>query len=623
VSEYRGLIEPVARELLGDPNPRHSRGREWRYGTNGSLSVDLDKDVWTDHEGGGGGGVLSLIARATGGSVGEARQWLVERGLVTNSERSEVCYDYVSEHGEILYQVVRMPGHEFRQRRPNGAGGWVWNTRGLTRVLYRLPQLLTSEGTVYLVEGEKDADTLASIGLTATTSGAANSWRADFARVLAGRDVIILPDNDDEGRKYASSAAKSLAGIARSVRTVELPGLPRKGDVSDWLADGGTRERLLELCASASTSDTAEPPALRPVSLANVMQASKDDWPCVVSFYFPRRVTTLLGGHGGVGKSMLALILAAHVAAGRPWGGLEVDHGRAVYLSFEDEADVVLQRLRRIIEHYELSPDAVQAHLRVFDGSDAETELAVDVDGDLVFTPMMGVVTETAHGAALLIIDNASDTYGGNENERRQVRGFIRRLAKDAKANDGAVVLLAHVDKQAAKGSGRGNNYSGSTQWHNSVRSRLALVESDEAGIELLHEKANYGPKHEPVALQRVEGGVMEPIPAAVAAANRSATRAMLADADADAVLDVMVALFTTGATIPTAETGQRTTWHVLNEAPELPEHLRGRAGKDRVKAAVMANERAGRIRRETYRTVDHKDRQRWALAGNRASQAA
>lgn len=363
------------------------------------------------------------------------------------------------------------------------------------------------------------------------------------------------------------------------------------------------------------------PAELRLVPLTEVMTKEPKEWPHVVRPYFPRRVATLLAGHGGVGKSMLALTIAAHVAPGRPWGPFEVEQGKAVFLSFEDEGDVVESRLRRIIDLYGLPPALVIENLTILDGSDAEAEMAVENGGALEFTPMLGEVERAIAGADFVVIDNASDTFGGNENERRQVKRFVRRLSGIARANGAAIVLLAHVDKQAAKQGGKGNNFSGSTAWHNSVRSRLALVEADGI-IELLHEKANFGPRHEPLTLGRGDAGVLEPVSRAVAEESRTATAALVADADAKTVLEVIQALIANRIDIPTAETGQRTTYHVLTLAPEMPGQFRSAQGKARIKAAVMALERSGRICREAYKR-DRKDRERWTLAHLGAQEAA
>lgn len=379
-----------------------------------------------------------------------------------------------------------------------------------------------------------------------------------------------------------------------------------RGTIRGGIAAGMAQPRLDGMPAPQEAS-------LQLVSLAGLMDEAEEPWPHVLACYFPRRVVTLLGGHGGVGKSMLALVLAAHVAAGRPWGPLAVERGRVVFLSFEDEAKVLRQRLRRIIEVYGLPAGDVFANLALFDGSAAETELALEQsNGGLEFTPMLGLVSDAVRGAALAIIDNASDTYGANENERRQVRAFIRRLAREAKSNDSAVVLLAHIDKQAAKGGGKGNNYSGSTQWHNSVRSRLALVESEEEGTQCLHEKANYGPRHDPVTLQRGAGGVLAPIPAAVVAAERTAAQALLAQADADVVLELMRA----AGDVPTATTGPRTSWSVLSLLPEAPAWLRTKPGKRRLEAALLVLERGGHIAQVERKTASRHTVMRWSVGG-------
>ncbi len=151
--------------------------------------------------------------------------------------RIVATYPYCDESGALLYEVVRVEPKTFHQRRPDGAGGWLWNLGDVRRVLYRLPGLLAEpRRAVFVVEGERDTDTLIGMGLLATTNaGGALKWRPEYAEPLAGRPIIILPDNDGPGRRHALMVAQSLHGVAASVRVVELPGLPPKGDVSDWL----------------------------------------------------------------------------------------------------------------------------------------------------------------------------------------------------------------------------------------------------------------------------------------------------------------------------------------------------------------------------------------------------
>ena len=159
-------------------------------------------------------------------------------------------YDYQDADGTLIMQVARMPNKQFRQRKPDGHGGWNWSVKGCKVVPYRLPDIHQADPskTVYVVEGEKDADRLASLGLLATcNSGGAGKWKSDHASFLAGRNVVILPDNDAAGLSHADKVMDSLEGVAESVRIVQLPGLPAKGDVSDWLDSGGTVASLQEL----------------------------------------------------------------------------------------------------------------------------------------------------------------------------------------------------------------------------------------------------------------------------------------------------------------------------------------------------------------------------------------
>ena len=165
----------------------------------------------------------------------------------------EKTYDYVDESGNLLYQVVRKPGKRFFQRRPDGKDGWIWNLNGVTRVLYRYPELLAKPSErVFIVEGEGDVETLMAVGLLATTnSGGAGKWQDSYSDTLKDRDVVILPDNDLPGGNHGKAVAISLQGKAKAIRIVNLPSLKDKGDVTDWLTGGHTKEELLALCEAA------------------------------------------------------------------------------------------------------------------------------------------------------------------------------------------------------------------------------------------------------------------------------------------------------------------------------------------------------------------------------------
>jgi predicted P-loop ATPase len=273
MTELAHYIEPVARRLLGDPNPRMSSQVQLRFGNNGSVAVEIsgeNRGTWYDHEVDQGGGVLKLIELKGRVPRGSEIDWLKrEIGVEMPDDQPEqaarhnrvvATYDYCDADGVLAYQVVRMEPKTFRQRRPNGSGGWEWSVKGTQPLPYRLPDVLAAcfMDNVFIVEGEKDAEALAQYRQIATcNSGGAGKWQSSFAPYFKDRSVVILPDNDAAGREHAEAVAQSLHGVAERIVILPLPGLPEKGDVSDWLATGGTIPQLLELVTRAKTYEPA------------------------------------------------------------------------------------------------------------------------------------------------------------------------------------------------------------------------------------------------------------------------------------------------------------------------------------------------------------------------------
>jgi DNA-binding transcriptional ArsR family regulator len=206
-----------------------------------------------------------------------------EKGAGGFKKEFAATYNYTDEDGAILFQVCRRQtreGKEFPQRRPDGKGGWLWGTKGVRKVLFHLPEVIAAidEGrTVFVVEGEKDVESLARIGFVATCNpggaseeGKRPKWRSDFSKMLRMADVVVIPDNDAPGYAHASAIVDATTGIAKRIRVLKLADhwpageCPKGGDVSDWLAAGGTREKLDELLASASEFAVAQATAETP-----------------------------------------------------------------------------------------------------------------------------------------------------------------------------------------------------------------------------------------------------------------------------------------------------------------------------------------------------------------------
>jgi hypothetical protein len=276
--DFRALMEPVARKLLGEPNHALSKDGELRFGSRGSLSVNLTNGTWYDHEAGKGGGVLDLIIyKKAGYNREDADEWLRGQRFTNGHDASpargkakkgriDATYPYVDENGELLFEVVRFEPKDFRQRRPDGHDGWIWNLKGTRRVLYRLPELIEAVASGHVVaycEGEKDADNVRALGIPATTNpGGVKKWRPEYAEHLRGADLVFLPHNDDAGREHMGGIAAALADVASRLRTLDIakhwPDCPLKGDISNWIESGGTAEQFWELVKLAPESTAPE-----------------------------------------------------------------------------------------------------------------------------------------------------------------------------------------------------------------------------------------------------------------------------------------------------------------------------------------------------------------------------
>ena len=452
--------------------------------------------------------------------------------------RIVAAYDYTDADGALLYQVLRLEPKSFRQRRPDGNGGFIWSLGDMCRVPYRWPELQKyPEATIFVCEGEKDADRVASLGHCATCV-AAGKWTEGCVTTLAGRDVIILRDNDDAGRKKAIEAALALHGTAKSIRVVQLPDLPDKGDVSDWLdADPRRAEKLADVCFEApvwtpSDDATSPPPdpkqpepaadTIAPIPFIHIAawhNAPVPERQWVVRDRVPLAAVTLMSGEGGVGKTILALHLAVATALGCDWLHALPEPGRVLVVCCEDDGDELHRRLDRIIEHCNASFEELGKSMHLLSLAGKEAVLAAPNKSGLIApTEMCKRLDKTVCDLQprLIVIDNSADVFAGNENDRAQVRQFVTLLRGMAIRANAGLLLTSHP---SLTGISSGTGLSGSTAWNASVRSRLyfkrAVTEKDEEpdpDLRVLQVmKANYGPVGETVTV-RWKGGLFLPV---------------------------------------------------------------------------------------------------------------
>jgi hypothetical protein len=207
--------------------------------------------------------------------------------------------------------------------------------------------------------------------------------------------------------------------------------------------------------------------------------------------------------------------------------------------------------------------------------------------------------------ADVIIIDNASDTFDANENERARVREFVRQLIQLGAAQHTAILLLAHIDKQTAK-AGSSEGHSGSTAWHNSARSRLFLTNKEE-NLVLEHQKSNLGRCAGPICLRWIEGGILEH----VAAPSEQETK--------NRVLGLIQEYYERGDFISPAHNSTNNAYRTLRDDPRFPRTL----DRGKLTTVLRETESNGQLKRETYKTDGRKDRTRYKVAPTAPSNLA
>lgn len=370
------------------------------------------------------------------------------RRVATGPTRTQevASYVYTDADDSPLFRAVRFDvldptgqrtGKTFRAERHIGANEFAPGLNGTRRVLYRLPDVIEAvalDRTVYIVEGEKDADRLHGLGLAATTSqgGAAARWEDHYSATLRGADVVILPDNDEPGRTHARKVSLALHGIAKSVRIVSLPGLPEKGDVSDWLDSGRTRDDLAELLAASPAPEVAPaaPSRFRLYSDTELV-ALPDPVPLVEGIASVNSLVAIIGRYSTY-KSFVLVDLALSIGTGADWHGRRVKQGPVVYVY----AEGVWGIKKRV--------NAWKAAAGYTGGT------------DVFFLPTSVMLTDPAQVAELLesiatlpvkpvavMIDTVARNMAGSENDQEVMGAFIHGC-DTIRETTGAGVFLAH-----------------------------------------------------------------------------------------------------------------------------------------------------------------------------------
>jgi len=491
VSQLVALIEPVARILLGEPNRALSSKLELRYGSRGSLSVDLKKATWFDHEIGEGGGLLDLITRQTGLLEDARFEWLEQNtnykpeprsnggnsgnGAAQPSAKPKLgpiveTFDYADEGANFLFQVTKHNPKDYRQRRHATAsdkpedihdGCYVWGVKGVRHdVPYRLPELIEAVAIghlILIVEGEKDANNSWRIGIPATcNAGGAGKWRKELNAHLKGADVVIIPDNDLPGHQHARKVAEQLRGVAGRIRILDLkladwPDMPLKADLSDWLEHGGTAERLYELIEQLpdwSPQDAPTTPSGPVIRSRSQFIAGFIPPHYLADGIVQHRFIYSMTGKTGDAKTAVALLIATLVASSEQNAYLanhRVDKGRVIYFVGENPDDVRMRVIGMDYERTKLGEDPTRDNLWFIPGIFEIDDMIKVIEADV----------KTNGEVSLIVVDTSAAYFLGNEElSNTQMGGYARKLRKLTSLPGGPCVLvLCHPIKHATEQS--------------------------------------------------------------------------------------------------------------------------------------------------------------------------
>ncbi len=383
---------------------------------------------------------------------------------------------------------------------------------------------------------------------------------------------------------------------------------------SPGIDDAQLAQLVGDLSAHLEAGARTAAPSFRALPLADLSRLRIEAPSYLWQGYVPRGHVTVVSGHGGVGKSLLALMLGVMVASGRPLFNVPTTRARVAFFSGEDPAELLLHRLLWVCGALGVDPEELDGWLHMIDATEGDPALfrEVQAGGQRIGTPTATYADLSRyverHAVELLMIDNMSDTFDAPEIERAKVRAFMRSLPTLRRERRLSVVLLAHVDKGTARGDRNGSEaYSGSTAVHNSARSRLYLSRDKEGALRLEHQKCNVGPLLPPLLLHWPEDGVPELEPqvgghlAALARSN-----------ELRALLRLIHEFSERGEWISTAITSAASASRLLAGEPAYPKNRR----PAEIQALLRDAERDGLIERIEYRNADRKARERWGLTG-------
>jgi 5S rRNA maturation endonuclease (ribonuclease M5) len=418
-----------------------------------SLSVSTEKGAWKCHAGCGAGGVIDfemMWSKCDKDTALTRIAEIVGESRLNFGKQPEAIYPYTDAFGKLLFQVVRYPGKRFSQRKPDDNGGWIHETRGMKMVLYNLPDVCESKN-VAICEGEKDCDNMKAAIETAkiphlavtTSPRGAGKWLDEFSVFMAGKQVMILPDNDEAGRKHAEQVAQSCYRYAQGVKIVECPNVPDKGDVSDYLKTGS----IADLLAVAKKTGWWRLPTSETTLFMTDTQFSANasdhiDW--IIEGVIERGANGMIISRPKSGKSFTVLDLALALASGQKWLDFFVPkRTRTALVSREDHFGLTQWRRRKVAAARNLTSADLDNWL-YFNAKGLKPKIMLDYPDDVKLL----IEDLKRYGTEFLILDVMRVLHGAEENDNTEMQKIIDVLNYIQEETKASICLIHHDNKR-------------------------------------------------------------------------------------------------------------------------------------------------------------------------------
>lgn len=410
-----------------------------------------------------GRGLVDNQRRANGTS-GDPIGNMQDRVRRTNDSKKEgktdppTAYIYHNADGSPRLRVNRTQHRDpaFWQEHWDGSR-WIKGGGDQTRVPYRLPELLAAEhDTVLVVEGEKDADNVAALGFVATTNaGGSGNWHPDLNQHFNGKNIFILPDNDEAGEKHARTVHNNLKGIAREIKILRLPNIANSQDVSDWIAAGGTQDGLVDLLRAAPLyEEAAEEPKPSELRATPYVWRDPKDIPkreFLYGTHLIRKFGSAKFAAGGVGKSALALTEAIAMATDRALLGIAPrQRCRVWYWNGEDPREETERRIAAICLKHGITAEDLEGWFFYDSGRDQPIVIAEQTKtGSVIAQPVVRALVKAIFDDKIdvLIIDPFVSCHRIVENDNPAMDMVAKQWTAIADETNTAIELIHHTKK--------------------------------------------------------------------------------------------------------------------------------------------------------------------------------